>query len=108
MRNWIAITALLVAACNGDDESDKAGRTEQCERLRDHLIDVRLAGSESLGTIELEKHRAILTTAMGAQFLETCSSTLSDQQIGCLLAAGKSDDLNGCSASSSASTGGAR
>lgn len=102
MRKWILITA-FVAACSGggSDESDTTARTEQCERARDHLVDLRLAGTEALGKIEIEKHRAILTSALGTQFLDNCTHALSDQQLACLLAADDSDDINGCNTASS-------
>lgn len=102
MRKWFLITA-FVAACGGgsDDEPDTSGRTEQCERARDHLVDLRLAGSEALGKIELEKHRVALTNALGTQFMDTCSKTLSKQQLACLLSAANSDDINGCNTASS-------
>lgn len=101
MRKWILVAAIVAACGGGDDEPDTAGRTDDCRRARDHLVDLRLAGSEALGKIEIEKHREILTQALGAQFIETCSKTLSDQQVACLLGAGDSDDINGCNTASS-------
>ena len=97
MRVWLLLTALL-AGC-GDDASDKdaeTARAEDCRRVRDHLVDLRLAGSAALGKIELEKHRAALVTALGTQFMDSCTTTLSDQQVVCLLASGDSDDINAC------------
>ena len=101
MRNWILIAAFVTACDGGDDSPDTSARTEQCERARDHLVDVRLSGLQSLGTIEIEKHRVILTDALSTQFIDTCNKTLSDQHVACLLAAGNSDDINRCNTASS-------
>lgn len=87
MRVWLSLTALITACGDGASDKDaEAVRAEDCQRVRDHLVDLRLAGSEVLGKIEIEKHRAILVSALGTQFLDNCTKTLSDQQVACLLA----------------------
>jgi len=75
MQSWILLL-VVVAACGDDgvDEPDTSARTAHCERARDHLVDLRLAGSEALGKIELEKHRVALTSALSTQFMENCMS----------------------------------
>jgi len=59
-------------------------------------VDLRLAGTEALGTNEQEKHRTVLVAALGTQFMDGCTTALSDQQVACLLAAADADDVNAC------------
>jgi hypothetical protein len=96
MQRWILFAAFVAACSGGGDEPDTEARTAQCERAREHVIDLRLAGAEALGTIELEKHRAALTTALGSQFMDNCRNRLSDEHVACLLVAADSEDINGC------------
>lgn len=101
MQRWFMF-AVLVMGC-GDDvvEQDAVGtRVAECTRVSAHLVDLRLMGSEALGTIELEKHRAALASALGTQFVDNCTKALSDAQVACLLAAATSDDINRCNTTS--------
>ncbi|HUQ01612.1 MAG TPA: hypothetical protein VM261_03915 [Kofleriaceae bacterium] len=90
---------LALAAGCGDVatvETAESARVEDCQRARDHVVELRLAGTDALAEIEREKHRAVLVAALGTQFVDSCVATLSEEQIACLLAAGDSSDVNAC------------
>lgn len=97
MCGWFLL-ATLVAGC-GDVavvETAESAREEDCQRARDHVVELRLAGTDAFGEIEREKHRDVLIAALGTQFVDSCVATLSEEHIACLLAAGDSSDVNAC------------
>jgi thiamine pyrophosphokinase len=91
------VLLLLFAGCGGGEEDDALARAQQCERLRDHLVDLRLSTATNLGK-ELEQHRAALTQALGPQFIETCTKSTSEAQVACVLAAQDSQAATDCNA----------
>lgn len=102
MRGWIVIAA-LVAGCgdSGSEEEAAAPRAEQCEHVRSHIVDLRLASAHGLSPSEIAQHRDALTRAMGAQFIDECVRSTTDQQASCVLAARDSQDINDCTTASS-------
>ena len=85
----------LLAGCGGEEEDDAGARAAQCERLRDHLVDLRLATATNLGK-EIEQHRAALAQALGPQFVDGCTKSMSEAQVTCALAAQDSDAATEC------------
>lgn len=80
MRCVVAVFALIACTSSNDGEVAKAKR---CELARDHLVELRLAGTQA----DAEAHRAAITDALGTRFTEECVATLSRDQIDCALAA---------------------
>jgi len=87
----------LLAGCGEDEEEAALARTQQCERMRDRLVELRLASATNLGAA-LEQHRAALTQALGPQFIDACTRSVSEAQVGCVLAAHDSLAAAQCSA----------
>ncbi len=102
MRGWIVI-ATLVSGCgdSGGDEEVAAARAEQCEHVRGHIVELRLATSHGLTPSELAQHRDALARAMGAQFIDGCIRTTTEQQATCVLAASDSQGINECNTAAS-------
>jgi len=59
-------TVLALAGCAASEDSD-AARERLCERLRDHLVGLRLVGAN----VDLEAHRAAIKQALGHKFIDT-------------------------------------
>ncbi|MFN0246895.1 MAG: hypothetical protein ACKV2T_08295 [Kofleriaceae bacterium] len=84
----------LMVGCSGDagDEDEPRPRLTPCEQLRDHLIDLRLADAVN---VDKKAHRESLRTAMGANFVESCSK-LGDDAIRCAMQANDSTTAAAC------------
>jgi len=79
----------FAAACSSD--ANEVSRTE-CQRLRDHLIDLRM---ETV-TADRDQHRAAFEAAMGEPFVRHCSTGLTAAQLRCSLDASDTDELTAC------------
>ena len=95
--------SVVFAACTSSESVDR----EHCERVRDHLVDLRLVQSQgatdSAGRpVDLEPHRAALKQALGEPFINTCLKEFSLPQVKCLLAAKDSAEATACSSHSGA------
>ena len=89
----VSVWVIAVAACAG--AGDEPSRTEQCERLREHLIDLRVANT---GDIDVRAHRAAMEQALGTEFLTTCERSVSDRELACGLRAIDAQGALACSA----------
>ncbi|MBX3159706.1 MAG: hypothetical protein KF773_27295 [Deltaproteobacteria bacterium] len=88
MRGIRLAFVLLLSACSlGSDDEPKP-----CELLREHVLDVSLA---DVALEQRDAHRAALQQALG-DFVETCSTKLSEIQISCALATKSSSALRYC------------
>src|SRR6187402_3109081 len=96
MRELFAIVVLVVVAggCSGDDEESGTSHMTRCEKLRDHVIDLRL--SQAPG-VDVDAHRKIIRNALGVDFLKSCSENLSEAQVDCALVAADSQAAAACS-----------
>lgn len=98
MLKWRALLLVAIAcACSSSADVDQ----EQCERLREHLIDLRLQASgaptDDLGKpVDLKPHRVALRQAMGEGFTNACLKDLSRAQLECELAARDSGAVSSC------------
>ena len=79
---------VMVASCGGNDDQEISEATP-CERLREHLIDLRLAEAMH---VDKDAHREAFRTAMGADFLASCSK-LDEDAVTCAISAA---DLLSC------------
>lgn len=86
----VVASAIVAPACTSEDSG--AARTRRCEQLRDHLVELRLAGR----TADLDAHRAALKQTLGDTFVRECSSDLSSNQISCALASTDSKHAMEC------------
>lgn len=72
--------ALLAVACSSSSgiEVDR----KHCERLRDHLVDLRLDSVPK--DVDVKAHRAAMKQALGEKFIEGCMdhATVSDLECG--------------------------
>jgi len=88
---WGVFVASL-AACTHDDLVDRRA----CEQLRDHVIELRIAGARGASgqgpPIDFEPHRAALKQALGEPYLAACLKTFTATQVTCAL--GATDDAS--------------
>ncbi len=93
------LVLLFVVGCGTEEADDAPGPAPvtRCERLREHLVDLRLAGVES---IDKEAHRTAHVAAMGSDFLAACAN-LPDASITCALQARDGASAAACSAGAS-------
>jgi hypothetical protein len=78
----VAALMLTIAACS--DGSDPDVDRSTCERLCDHLIDVRLKDAPAADVVA---HRAAMKQVLGENFITSCLKDLSPSQVKCALAA---------------------
>ena len=74
---FLAVSA--ACAAGGDSES----KTQRCERLREHLIDVRFGDVPAAGA---SSRREAMKRAMGTDFVDRCLQ-LDEAQLDCTLTA---------------------
>ncbi|MCL4227652.1 MAG: hypothetical protein KJZ91_24570 [Myxococcales bacterium] len=90
-----AVAALATAACGTD--SDRVSRRD-CERLRDHVIELRM----SSGTADHDQHRAALRAGLGDGFVSSCVEQRTGDGLRCALAARDDHALAACERGASA------
>jgi hypothetical protein len=116
-RSALLCIAVIVGACSTGDRA-------RCQKLRDHLVDLRLAGASAaterppalpkpadpqpagiaastptqrpLTEAEIAAHRRVLSQALGENFVSSCEKTLSPKQLDCALAAADSPAAAAC------------
>ncbi len=96
-RTLLALLLLAPLACasGSDDRPDR----EDCQRLRDHVIELRLQAADSGGHVavtDVAQHRAALQAALGTGYVDDCRESRRPQEMSCLLAAGDLDSLDAC------------
>jgi hypothetical protein len=89
------------AGCGNASTTDD----DDCDRLRDHAVDLSLAAARDIGGADLPDavraaHREQLRTAVAASYAGRCDA-LRKKEIECALVAASLDDMAAC-------TGGAR
>ncbi len=94
MTRWILLVCAL-CSCGGGEEDEAKSRSQQCEQLRDHLVDLRLEIAKGSAN-ELEQHRAAMKQVMGDQFIEACTTNTTDAQAACVLGAKDSQAAGEC------------
>jgi hypothetical protein len=89
----ISIAAGLWAGASGCGSEPTRVTARECESLRDHLVEMRLATV----TADVEQHRAALRASLSA-FVSTCVSDITSEQLKCAMAANDPPSLVGCGA----------
>ncbi len=99
MLKRLVMVSMLIGCGGGGEpiEDETVASASRCERLRDHLVELRLATATKLGD-EREQHRAALTQALGPQFVDACTTTTTEAQVTCALAAADSQAAADCHA----------
>jgi hypothetical protein len=82
----MSIATVLALANGAASEDSDSAHERRCERLRDHLVDLRLVDTN----IDAEAHRAAIKQALGDKFVATCATGLTASQVECALAASDS------------------
>jgi hypothetical protein len=101
MKRWI-LFACVLSSCGGEEDEVEA-RAQQCEQVRDRLVDLRLSASQSSGK-DYEQHRETMKQALGDGFLDACSKRISAGQAACVLEAKDSHAAAECLASEATGT----
>jgi len=100
MRTLLLMIAIATTTSCASSEDPNEARARQCAQLRDHLVDVRLAGTQ----VDVEAHRAAIKGALGDGFVDRCTAQLTRTQIKCALAASDSAHALDCTRESTTST----
>lgn len=91
---WASALALYLSGCS-DTHSIEVDR-EHCEKLRDHMIDLRVASATA--GVDVKAHRAAMEEALGDQFVDSCE-LLSPSELECSLHARDLASAAACSKS---------
>lgn len=96
MRQLLRVVVLSFAfgSCSSSQNADES-REIQCTELRDHLVDLRLQDGAGPG-VDVEAHRVAMKQALGADFITSCKTKLSENQIKCGLEAQQSSSIGEC------------
>jgi hypothetical protein len=94
MKRWI-LFACVLSSCGGGEEDEIEARAQQCEQVRDRLVDLRLSASHTLGK-DYEQHRETMKQALGDGFLDSCARSISGGQATCVLEAKDSQAAAEC------------
>ncbi len=94
MRTSVLLFVLVAGGvgCGADEEPESSPRATACERLRDHLIDLRLADAKH---VDRAAHRDAMKQAMGGDFLASCAK-LDGAEIDCAVDAPDTTTASAC------------
>jgi hypothetical protein len=92
---WCAVVTgvLVLTACASGNEREVDPAA--CERLREHLIDVRFDGNAERQRV----HRAAARDALGDDFVRRCVAETSPERLRCAMTASTVDAVRACSTS---------
>ena len=86
-NGWRSLIVCFLSACAADESSSTLSR-RQCERYRDHVVNLRLNEvSPTIPTRDLESHRVAMKQGLGDNFVAECEQKLSSADVRCGLAA---------------------
>jgi hypothetical protein len=88
---------VVFAACASNDEFEV--NRANCERYRDHLVDLRLRDSSA--SIDVRAHSAAMKQALGERVIDACEHQFSSPQLRCALRADDFADATACTRSAS-------
>ncbi len=92
----VAWGLMLLMGCAGDAQDDGVATRKRCEKLRDHLVELRLADASG---IDHAAHREAMQRALGDDFIGSCTSSLTPTQVTCALDAKDTASATSCSSS---------
>lgn len=96
LASSIALVTSVSVGCAGITDEDGVAARARCEKLRDHVVDLRLADATGVDT---NAHRVAMLHALGDDFVASCSK-LARRQVDCALDARDSAAAAACSSSS--------
>ena len=79
-------------ASHGDEQS----RDKDCARVRDRMIELRLASVDGASGVDVAAHRRALENAVGRDLMSSCEKSMSAAQVKCVLAAKDAAAANAC------------
>lgn len=88
----LLLFALVLLSCSSEDEDDKR-RT--CERYRDRIVELRLADAPNAKVAA--EHRDLLKESLGDEFISSCESSMTIDELHCAMAADDSSAALACS-----------
>ena len=80
---FVLVSISLLVGCNGDDETTVESVVRPCERLRDHLVDLRVEGTRGEPDEVVARHRAAMRQALGDDFVASCERKMAASEIDC-------------------------
>jgi len=92
----LALAFLVVLGCSGGEDDGLESVDESvtaCERMRDHLVDLRLVGASG---VDRAAHREAMRSALGAEFVERCQHSMTPRQIDCVVFALDNEAATAC------------
>jgi hypothetical protein len=92
MRRIILAFVCAAGACADDPPRPQGLDRSACERMREHMVDVRLEGVVD----QRDAHRQALVAALGDDFVTRCETTTSRAAHDCVLAATSIDSIRSC------------
>lgn len=84
---------LVLSACADGNQPPEASR---CAKLKDHLVDLQVMDIHVATGVDREAHRRALAGALGEDFTKNCTSTLTESQVDCALAASDAAAASAC------------
>lgn len=94
----LALALLVLVGCGSGDDGGLESADESltaCERMRDHLIDLRLVGATG---VDRTAHREAMRSALGPDFLDRCKQSMTSRQIDCVVFALDEETAAACTA----------
>ncbi len=92
----VAVSVVALTGCTHDETVDR----RSCEKLRDHLIDVRVGDTHDR---DAAQHRAAMKAALGDDFVENCLHTMTVDQLKCAMSASDLGATSECARTTTAS-----
>ena len=89
----LLVTGALLAltSCSSESDSDAVSRRD-CERMRDHLVELRMQSV----TADQDQHRIAIRSALDESFVSACVENTTESQLHCALTAKDTDALAAC------------
>jgi hypothetical protein len=98
MLRFILAIGLAAGGCsNGREISEQDELLHHCERVRNHIVELRLADTTG---IDRERHRELMRGTLGDDFVGSCARTLTMAQVKCVLGSADSESATACHQSS--------
>jgi hypothetical protein len=79
----VHLAPFVLVACTSSDYGP--ADTQQCERLRDHLVDLQVRDIHIATGIDREAHRRAMTQALGSDIVASCAGRLTESEVECAL-----------------------
>ena len=87
------VCGLVASSCASSEDAAETAK-KRCAKLRDHLIELRLADAND--KLDVKAHRAALQQALGGDFVDRCAERPAEE-IKCATAAKDTESVAACS-----------